>query len=237
MTRQAAAYLRNSKDPGTKAEHLARLMAAVHADGSNGNATLYDDWNRSGDRAKLGKRTGWTALCQAIEADQIEVVFMNDLDRGGRSQEEWLRFRRVAAEHKVRVVAGGIDWSAPSRRLEFSIKTMVAEEELEADRRRSAATHRMQVAREDAMGQPGYGYRFAKHAKGERVVLEPNPDEPLEPVLAVVRETRGNISAACKLLTARGVPTRSGEAWHSRTLKRIVIRVGEGRLLRLHRQS
>ncbi|MEP7082294.1 MAG: recombinase family protein [Chloroflexota bacterium] len=238
MTRaRAAAYLRKSKDASTKADHLSALMASVRADGQE-DAVVYDDWARSGDIRKLAKRIGWRDMCAAIERGEHDVVFMNDLDRGGRSIEEWARFMRVARDRGVRVVAGGVDWAAPERKLEFYLRAVFAEEELERAKSRSATTTRIREGRGDetTASQPPYGYRLARAADvgqvtadcadPRRVVLVPNPDEPLAPVLDAIAETGGNVLAAAKLLTERGVPTRGGRPWSARALGRIADREG-----------
>jgi hypothetical protein len=86
--------------------------------------------------------------------------------------------------------------------------------------------------------QPPYGYRLARagdvgqvtaeRPDPQRVVLVPNPDEPLKPILDAVRETRGNVARAAKLLNERGVATRSGRPWDPRSLGRIVDREARG---------
>lgn len=231
-----AAYLRKSKDAVTKQDHLDALMASVREHGHNGDTVVYDDWARSGDRAKLAKRTGWKALCEAIERGEHDVVFMNDLDRGGRSIEEWARFMRVARDQGVRVIAAGTDWAAPERKLEFYLRAVFAEEELERAKARSATTTRLRERRGDTTtaSQPPYGHRLARagdvgmvtpeRPDPRRVVLVPNPDEPLQPVLDAVRDAKRNIARAAKLLNARGVPSRSGRPWDPRSLGRIIDR-------------
>ncbi|MDQ2941164.1 MAG: recombinase family protein, partial [Chloroflexota bacterium] len=141
-----AAYLRKSKDSATKAEHLDRLLTTVARYGhGRGDAVVYDDWARSGDQRKLASRKAWRDLCAAIERGEHDVVFMNDLDRGGRSLEEWLRFIRVAQDHRVRVVADDTDYSAPENKDRLIFEAWLAERELDAAKRRAAATIRMRA--------------------------------------------------------------------------------------------
>lgn len=241
MTRPAA-YLRKSKDTATKADHLAILMDAVHADGHNGDTVVYDDWARSGDIAKIAKRAAWRDLCAAIERGDHDVVYMNDLDRGGRSIEEWARFMRVARDRGVRVVAGGVDWASPGRKLEFHIRASFAEEELDRAKARSARTKQIRARRGDAVvgGHAApYGSMWARagdvgmvtdeHPDPRRIVVVPNADEPAEPLLAAVADTRGNVLQACKLLNDRGVPSRGRKGWEPRTLSRALDARGVAR--------
>lgn len=240
MTRPAA-YLRKSKDAATKQDHLAILMDTVKAYGHNGDTVVYDDWARSGDIAKLGKRTGWRAMCEAIERGEHDVVFMNDLDRGGRSIEEWARFMRVARDRGVRVVAGGVDWASPERKLEFHIRASFAEEELDRAKARAARTVQIRQRRGDATtgGHAApYGQMWARagdvglEGDPRRIVIVDNPDEPMEPLLEAIRDTKGNVLQAARRLNERGVPTRSGRPWDHRVLSRALDRVGAQRAKR-----
>lgn len=126
----AGAYLRKSKDAVTKANHISMLMASIHAHGHNGDTVVYDDWARSGDLDKIAKRTAWRDLCDAIERGEHDVVFMNSLDRGDRSIEEWLRFVRLARSRGVRVIADGVDHSAAENRDRLIFESWAAEKEL-----------------------------------------------------------------------------------------------------------
>ena len=212
-----AAYLRKSKDSQTKQEHLDRLLDSVHRYGHNGDTVVYDDWARSGDQRKLASRKAWRELCEAIERGDHDVVFMNDLDRGGRSLEEWLRFIRIAQDHKVRVVAGATDYSAPENKDRLIFEAWLAERELDAAKRRAASTIAMRRARGDALGQPPYGMKFEK--VNGRVTLVEDPERPLQPVLDVMNEVNNHVPSAMRLLNERGIPSRFGRrwSWHSLT--------------------
>jgi DNA invertase Pin-like site-specific DNA recombinase len=220
-----AAYLRKSKDAATKAEHLERLLETVHRHGHNGDTVVYDDWARSGDQRKLASRRAWRDMCEAIGRGEHDVVFMNDLDRGGRSLEEWLRFIRVAQDHQVRVIAGDTDYSAPENKDRLIFEAWLAERELDAAKRRAAETIRMRRRRGDVMGQPPYGYRFARDADA-RVVLVEDPKRPIQPILDAVRDAQGNTADAVRLLNDRGVPSRYGKAWSATTLRAALRRLG-----------
>jgi DNA invertase Pin-like site-specific DNA recombinase len=233
MTRPAA-YLRKSKDAATKADHLALLTRSVAAFGL-ADPVVYDDWARSGDIRKLSKRTGWRELCAAIERGEHTTVFMNSLDRGGRSVEEWARFMRVARDHGVRVIADGVDWASPEKKLEFHLRAVFAEEELDRARARAASTVGFRRARGDVVvggHHAPYGAEWVRAGDAgiagdpRRVVEVPNEREPLQPLLDAVTETRGNVLAACRLLNERRVPTRTGAPWDPRVLTRALDRQG-----------
>lgn len=237
MTRPAA-YLRKSKDAATKADHLTILMASVKAHGHNGDTVVYDDWARSGDIDKIGKRTEWKRLCDAIERGEHDVVFMNSLDRGGRSIEEWLRFIRLARSRNVRVIADGTDYSATENRDRLIFEAWAAEKELERAKERSARTVAIRRGRGDATtgGHAApYGQMWLRagdvgmDGDPRRVVVVDNPDEPVQPLLDAIRDTKGNVLRAARLLNERGVPTRSGALWDHRVLARALDRLGAHR--------
>lgn len=205
-------------------------------DGHNGDTTIYNDNGRSGDRAKLGKRTGWAQMLEAIERGEVSAVYVRVLDRTGRSLEEFLRFLRVCRENRVRLVDQTGDRTDPDREDSATFEMWAAEKELKRAKERSAYTLRMQRARGDAIGHAPYGFKLEREPETGRIIRVPNPGEPLEPVLAAVRETRGNILAACKLLNSLGVSTRFGNPWSTRTLTR-AVREFEPRLLRTRAPS
>jgi hypothetical protein len=229
------AYLRKSKDTATKADHLGILMASAKAHGHNGDTVVYDDWARSGDIDKLGKRTEWKRLCDAIERGDHNIVFMNSLDRGGRSIEEWLRFVRLARSRNVRVIADGVDYSASENRDRLIFEAWAAEKELERAKERSARTVAIRRGRGDVTtgGHAApYGQMWARagdvgmDGDPRRIVAIDNPDEPMEPLLDAIKATKGNVLQAARRLNDLGVPTRSGRPWDPRVLTRALDRVG-----------
>ena len=223
MTRRPVAYIRKSKKlEESAAAQLAAVRELMARDGHNGDSVVYNDAGRSGDRAKLGKRTAWTEMNAAIERGEVSTVYVRVLDRTGRSLEEWLRFLRICQEHGVRIVDQTGDRSDPANEDSALFEMWAAQKELKRAKERSNWTLRMQRARGDAIGHAPYGFTLEREPGTRRIIRIPNPEEPLEPLFKAVRETRGNILAACKLLNARGVPSRFGTPWSTRTLHRAI---------------
>ncbi|HXH05997.1 MAG TPA: recombinase family protein [Vicinamibacterales bacterium] len=228
-----AAYLRKSKDAATKQEHLDRLLRTIREHSPAPEPVVYDDWARSGDRAKLASRRQWAELCEAIERGEHDAVYMNDLDRGGRSLEEWLRFIRVAQEHGCAVIAAGVDYSRPENKDRLVFEGWLAERELDAAKRRANATIAMRTKRGDKIGGAPYGKRFGCATCGEpkgrcghadRVVLVDDPDRPVQPVLDALAECRNNIAMTVRLLNERAVPSRFGRQWSDAALRSFLRR-------------
>ena len=65
---------------------------------------------------------------------------MSHLDRGGRSLEEWLRFIRVAQDHRSASSPASTDYSAPENKDRLIFEAWLAERELDAAKRRAART-------------------------------------------------------------------------------------------------
>lgn len=221
--RHPVVYLRKSKkQEESRAAQLNAVMALVRADGHNGDTIVYDDHGRSGDRAKLGKRTAWAEMLEAIERNEVSAVYVRVLDRTGRSLEEWLRFLRVCAEHHARIIDQTGDRSDPERKDSALFEMWAAEKELDKAKERSAYTRRLRLERGDGMGPAPYGWRHVREEGTRRIIAVRDESIPLATVLEVARASR-SVLAAGKELTRRGIPApQGGTGWSTRTLTRIL---------------
>jgi DNA invertase Pin-like site-specific DNA recombinase len=233
MTRRAAAYLRKSKEALTKADHTAALLRFVVECGDRREPTIHDDWGRSGGRSGLAKRVAYQDMMAAVERGEIDAVYALDVGRAGRDIEESLRMERTIRENGGAFWTRDDDgeptnWSLPSNRDAFINHTHYADKEWRKASRRANSTVAMRLAREDDPrlgGQAPYGLMMVR-GEGGRIEAAPNPDQPLEPLLAAIREA-GSVLGACRILTAAGVPTPRPERttiWHPHTLRRILER-------------
>jgi DNA invertase Pin-like site-specific DNA recombinase len=238
MNRYPAAYVRKShKDQASAEAQLAAILPIAHADGANGNLEVYRDVGISGRFGKRGEGSDWARLNADVEAGRVETVYVSVLDRAGRSLEEWLGFTRRCVKHDTRVV----DKSGERTRDGFDlavIEMLFSDKEGRKAEERSARAAVTMASRAYTLGKPPYGWRVAWLVDGETVdvkpekradirrVFVPNPEEPLQPLLDTVRETRGNVLRAARLLNERGIPSRSGRPWSARTLSRVLDREG-----------
>ena len=244
MQRYPIAYLRRSSadstDPGdvSRETQESAVRELAHRDGYNGDLRILADWDRSADEAKEGRRTGFLAMLAAIDRGECDVVYAASLDRLYRSMRTFVRLTDAAKANDTRIVTlregvlGGD--GSPMAQAFAEITAVFSGLELRTTKARAAGAMAVRRARGDHIGRAGYGFRLARNEAGA-IVTEPDPDRPLEPVLAAVRETGGNVLAACKLLNARGVPVPQGPsaerrrldaspAWHPWPLRRIVER-------------
>ncbi|MEJ7804163.1 MAG: recombinase family protein, partial [Candidatus Limnocylindria bacterium] len=231
--RRPAAYVRKShRLADSAAAQLAAIRRAAATDGADPDALeVYSDVGLSGGYGKRNGDSDWVRLLADIDARRVSTVYLTVVDRASRSVEDWAGFTRRMREAGTRLFGeqGEIDLSpglSPG-----TIAALVAEAEREKAIERSARAAATQAARGDeAIGGHGapYGYRRARAGElglpGDpaRIVVVRDPDEPVEPILAAAKETAGNVMAAARLLNECGVPTRSGAAWSTRTVARVL---------------
>jgi DNA invertase Pin-like site-specific DNA recombinase len=243
MQRYPIAYLRRSSADATDPGDISReaqetaVRELARRDGYNGELRILADWDRSADEAKEGRRTGFLAMLAAIDRGECDVVYAASLDRLYRSMRTFVRLTDAAKANGTRIVTlregvlGGD--GSPMAQAFAEITAVFSGLELRTTKARAAGAMAERRKRGDYIGRAGYGFRLARNEAGA-IVPAPDPDRPLEPVLAAVRETGGNILAACKLLNARGVPVPQGPSaerrlngsghWHPWPLRKIVER-------------
>lgn len=222
MDRHPAAYLRRSfvdaDSPGdiSREAQRAAVRKLAAADGHNGNLVEYDDWGISADVAKSAKRTAYTRLLADMEAGLISDCYAFDVDRLYRDPRDLIRLQDAATRHAVTITTTGGrlaigDGDDPAAEAFAFIGAVFGRLELGKAKKRVRAAMTARRARGDALGRPPYGWRFGRDESG-RVVLELNPAEPIEPVLAAVREA-GSFAGAARALNAAGIPARSAASW------------------------
>src|SRR5450759_2266171 len=169
-------------------------------------------------------------MLAAIDRDEVDVVYAASLDRLYRSMRTFVRLTDAAKAQGVRIVTlregvlGGD--GSPMAQAFAEITAVFSGLELRTAKARAAGGLAVRRDRGDHIGMVGYGWRLARDAGGKLVrterggnVLEPDPQRPLGPILAAVREA-GSILGGCKLLEARSVPAPDGgKDWGSTTLR------------------
>lgn len=236
-TTHPAAYLRRSfvdKDsPGDISREAQRetVRKLATADGHNGDLVEYDDWGISADIAKSAKRTAYARLLADMEAGRVSAVYAFDVDRLYRDPRDLIRLQDAAQAHRVTITttSGRLaigDGDDPASEGFAFIGAVFGRMELQKAKKRARAAQRARQARGDSFGRPSFGYRMVR-AAGDRVTFEPDPTEPIEPLLAAFLEA-GSFSGAAKLLNQRGIPTKRGATWQGNTVNRILRRERPG---------
>jgi DNA invertase Pin-like site-specific DNA recombinase len=238
--RYAAAYLRRSSvsvDSPGDASREAQEAAVRFLCGDS--VTMFVDWGISG---RTADRPDYQKLKVAIAADEVASVCAYSLSRLGRNARELLDFVELCQAHgvTVRTKVEGLETSSAFGRAMLTVMAAFAQLELEQGQERSAAAREARRTRAHEAGvellgsQAPYGFQ---HVKGPDGVYrrEPNPDEPLGPVLAAYRDA-GSVLGACRLLESRGIPApRGGTRWATSALTRIIERAAPDLLPRRSR--
>lgn len=217
------AYLRKSRvtlaSPG-ELSHEAQLaavrtLAAQHGDPE---PEVLSDWSRSG-RHGTRRRPGYAELVRRIEAGEVSAVYSYSLSRLSRSLRDFAELVDLAQRHgvPVRLAKDTMNLTTASGRLNVNVLASVSAFEAEIAQERAQDTIAARRARGDAVGSAPYGYIL----RGGK--LEPDPDRPIEPVLAAYREG-GGYTAAARLLNKRGAKAPRGDRWSAFAVRRIVNR-------------
>lgn len=266
-TKYAAAYLRKSSaqpdviDPATGAvirpgspgdasdaaqREACRGLAAAYTPGVE--LREFRDWGVSG---RKDDRKAYQALKAAIAAGEVCCVYAYALDRLGRSTSELLAFFALCRAHGVTVTTqreGKLGHDSPFGEFMLTVLSAIAQLESGLARERTRVARDARQARQEAAGAlidgklPGqiapYGWR---HVKRDGVIVrEPDPERPIDPVLAAYREA-GSIRGASVLLNARGVPPprrgpKGGREWSLGSLARVLDRCARAGLIDMPRK-
>jgi len=222
-TRTPAAYVRRSsatvESPGDASREAQ--LAAIHSLCGE-SAVVYTDWGISGLKAN---RPDYLRLKADIAAGGISSVCSYSLSRLGRSVRELLDFVDLCRRHDVviRTKVESIDTSTAMGNFTFTLFAAIGQLEAELARERQGAARAARVARGDDMSAP-YGWKLERQPDG-RLSRARDESQDLTAVLDAIRETSGNILAACRLLEERGIPApKGGKRWATSALTRVVER-------------
>lgn len=208
------AYIRKSRVTSDRTVSWQVQEAAVRELAkANGDAepTILSDWSKSGRKGADG-RPGYRRLLEMIESGEATAIYSYSLSRLSRSLSEFTRLVELATARGIPVrlhVERHLDISTATGRLIVNILGAVAQMEAEIAQERSRESIEARRVRGDVVGGIRYGRK---------------PGEDLDAVVDAFRET-GGYRATAALLTARGVPTRSGGSWMAPTVRNILLRV------------
>jgi DNA invertase Pin-like site-specific DNA recombinase len=233
VTPQPVAYIRRSAaDAGSPGEisrevqtDAVRKLAA--SEGHKGELRIFTDWARSADEEKTAKRSQYAAMLKAVENGEVSTIYAYALDRLLRSVIMTGKLLQATKVEGVRIVTARegdlTDKGNPSKWLFTMLVSMFSEYELRTAKARAAGGLAKRRKRGDYLGRAPFGHRLV-HEQGGRIVVVPDPADPLRPVLDAVREA-GTVLGACRLLQERGVPApKGGRRWSTAALTRILQR-------------
>ena len=222
---QPVGYLRKSKVTSDRhvswdvQEQEVRALAARHGDDA---FLLLSDWSKSGRETKTRLRTEYARLRAMIAAGEVSALYSYSLSRLARSTRELLDLAEACAASKVPIrlaKEGDLDFASPHGRLYLTVLAAVATFEADVTGERMRDAVRARRARGDRLGIAPYGSRLVD---GQ---LEPEPDEPLDPIVAAYRQA-GSCYGAARALNEAGSRTRRGAFWTSKVVGDILDREG-----------
>ena len=135
-------------------------------------------------------RDGFGELIAAIEADQVDVIIVRDIDRLTRNLTDWNAFEKACVRHGVRLSAytgGDLDLSTAEGAYYGGMETLRARREsaVKSARVREAQDREARKGRRVGGGQQWFGYTR----------IYANPDEPNHKKRHILREDLNPVEA------------------------------------------
>jgi len=176
-------------------------------------------------------RDGFGELIAAIEADQVDVVIVRDIDRLTRNLTDWNAFEKACVRHRVRLSAytgGDLDLSTPEGAYYGGMETLRAKREsaVKSARTREAADRKARQGKRHGGGWRWFGYTriYANPEETDparRHILreEINPAEADAIRDAAVRllEHGESVRSIIRDWTARGIKPVAARQWYPST--------------------
>lgn len=188
-------------------------------------AVVYEDRGFSG---KNTKRPAFTELMQAVEAGQVQKIYVYRLDRFSRSIADFSRVWEILDRHSVEFVSvtENFDTSSPIGRAMLNIVLVFAQLERETIAERVRDNYRHRFALGAWPGGPApYGFDLCKiEDDGRRVssLVANDKAEIVQQIFQEYAEPEVSLRALAKSLTNRGIHGPKREAWDNVTLSRIL---------------
>lgn len=223
----AIAYLRRSRvdtrKPGaiSHEQQLAAVRTLAASNGDDPDALLViEDWGKSGRVEKEHLRDGFARIEAMVTSGEASAIYSYSANRLARSLETLARLAKAceAAGVPIRCADGySPDVTTATGRMVLGILGSVYAWQADWTSERMKEAVAIRKANNQHVGPAEYGSRVVDGVK------VPNPAEAVADVVAAYREA-GGIQGAARLLTVRGVPTRSGKPWAASTVRTILER-------------
>ena len=218
---RAAIYARISQDregAGVKVEAQIADCTAWSAARGYAELAVFSDNDTSAYRGRV--RRGFKALCEAIEARQVDAVVVTHLDRLFRSNLELEHFITLiqGAGCKVFSIQGaGYDLSTSDGQFMARIVGAAARKESD-DKSRRIRAKQVRLAEE---GKYHGGGRRSFGFEADQVTVRPAEAELIREAARRVLQGESTWSIL-RDWTARGIATSTGSPWNSRSLNQLL---------------
>jgi DNA invertase Pin-like site-specific DNA recombinase len=205
--------------------------------------TILDgDWGRSASTDKTVQRLAFLGLMEDVEAGGVSTVYAYAADRIARSSEWAHRLWNACQRTGTKIVTTEhvFDTSSDADWMLWSVFAQANEMALRGMKGKAAANAQKRAERGDAMGREPYGYKFAragevgqvdeKHPDPNRVVLVPDPEEPIAPVLDAWERSGRSFKRCARRLNEGGYRSKTRAPWDRSSLLRFLDREAPDRL-------
>lgn len=231
---RAALYGRVSHDKRGRSKSVDQQDTAgekvAAANGWEIGDRRYADSNVSASRFSKKVRRDWQRLLADIDAGKIDVLIVWEFSRGDRKLGTSADLLDLCRERGVLIHVTSeertYDPRIPADRKALGAGALDAEYESEKTSARVRRDKRATAVAGKPDGRVVYGYERIYHPV-TRELVEQRPHPERAPIVReiVTRIAKGDpISAVTADLTARGIPTPSGDpAWHRSTVRRIAL--------------
>ena len=176
-------------------------------------------------------RDGFGELIAAIEAGQVNVVIVRDIDRLTRNLTDWNAFEKACVRHGARLSAytgGDLDLSTPEGAYYGGMETLRAKREsaVKSFRVREAHERNARAGKRAGGGWRWFGYTriYANPAEADphkRAILREDINQPEADAIrdAAVRllEHGESVRSIMRDWTARGIKPVAGRQWYPST--------------------
>jgi site-specific DNA recombinase len=233
VTTRVTPYLRASKDRYGNSKSVKDQ--SVDFDGSLAahptwaQAGMFKDNNRSASRFATRDREAFVLLVAAIEAGQVDIVWLWEFSRQQRRLKVFAELRDLCRERGVQWyihTAGRVfDLNNSADRIYLGFAALMAEEEAEllSDRSRRSVRSNLRTGRPH--GRAPWGYRRV-YDERTRALLRQEADPQ---TAKYVREIKRRVAAGdsydliAKDLTGRVLTPNGGETWAATEVRRISL--------------
>lgn len=229
----AALYQRVSTLDQSAARQAAANQAA--AEQAGWRTTEYDqDSGQSASRFARGSRADYVQLLSDIAAGHVDILVISEVSRADRDTERWSSLLASCRRHGVKVHVTSKHrtydpavWEDRETLLRAGIAAE-GESELLSDRIRDGKAYWRQQRGQEVSGRPLYGvHRVNDPDRSRNRWLRDEPDPQSAPVVArIVAHVAAGVPLAviAASLTADGIPSSRGGAWHMTTVRQIAGR-------------
>lgn len=230
---RAALYPRKSKD-----ERTGRASASVSEQESVGRqdcaelgadvVDVYPDDGRSASRFAPKVRDEWMRLRADVEAGRVDLVWLWEVDRGGREMEDWAGFLNLCRRRAVRIYVHthGRLYDPQVARDRRSLLEDGVDAEYESEKKSLNVRRALSANAENGKphGPTTYGYErmYELDSGGRRRLVEQRPHSDHSPVVQEIfrRLAKSDpLSQIVRSLNDSGTPSPKGGRWRSATVR------------------